>query len=221
MHPSDTARQSHTSKLNHPIIKPALFVLCLLPLAQLIYQVSTDQAGANPQEFLIRSTGQWALRFLCLTLAVTPLRVLLAQPAFARLRRMLGLYVFFYAVLHLLCYAVFDKDLDLAAISKDLTQRPFIWVGFSAWVLLVPLAATSWHRAIRWLGAQRWQRLHRLVYLIAGLALLHFFWLRASKGRLSAVLVYAAIVGLLLLWRVKHARQTRAPRGMASPQTRP
>jgi len=194
----------------HPAAKPLLFAAALLPFGWLAYGVvaavlwNVNTLGPNPAEYLIRSTGDWTLRFLCLTLAVTPLRVITAQPALARFRRMLGLFTYFYAALHLLCYAGFDMGLDVGEIARDIAKRPFILVGFSAFVLLTPLAATSFNRAIRALGAPRWQALHRLVYLVAGLAILHFFWMRAGKNDFAEVFVYAAILAMLLGWRLWH-----------------
>jgi methionine sulfoxide reductase heme-binding subunit len=192
--------------LLHPAAKPALFTACLLPLAWLVYGAVANRLGANPAEALIRSTGDWTLRFLCLVLAVTPLRQWTKQPALARFRRMLGLFVFFYAVLHFLAYAWLDMGLDLATIVRDIPKRPFALVGFLALLLLVPLAATSFNRAIKALGAPRWQALHRLVYAIALLALLHFFWMRAGKNDFAEVAVYAAVIGVLLGWRVWRLR---------------
>jgi methionine sulfoxide reductase heme-binding subunit len=192
--------------LLHPAAKPALFAACLLPLAWLVYGAVANRLGANPAEALIRSTGDWTLRFLCLVLAVTPLRQWTKQPALARFRRMLGLFVFFYAVLHFLAYAWLDMGLDLATIVRDIPKRPFALVGFLALLLLVPLAATSFNRAIKALGAPRWQALHRLVYAIALLALLHFFWMRAGKNDFAEVAVYAAVIGVLLGWRVWRLR---------------
>ena len=190
--------------LMHPLAKPVVFLLCLLPFFWLFYGAATNNLGANPAEYLIRSTGDWTLRFLCIVLAVTPLRVLTSTPQLARLRRMLGLFVYFYVVLHLLSYSWFDMGFDVPDIAKDIAKRPFILVGFSAFVLLTPLAATSFNRAIKALGGKRWQLLHRLVYPIAGLGLLHFFWMRASKNNFGEVAVYAAIVVVLLGWRVAH-----------------
>ena len=190
--------------LMHPLAKPVVFLLCLLPFVWLFYGAVTNNLGANPAEYLIRSAGDWTLRFLCIVLAVTPLRVLTSTPQLARLRRMLGLFVYFYVVLHLLSYSWFDMGFDVPDIAKDIAKRPFILVGFSAFVLLTPLAATSFNRAIKALGGKRWQLLHRLVYPIAGLGLLHFFWMRAGKNNFGEVAVYAAIVLLLLGWRVAH-----------------
>lgn len=182
--------------------KPLLFLTCLAPAGWLVYGALADQLGANPAEYLLRATGDWTLRMLCVVLAVTPLRVSLHLPGLARLRRMLGLYVYFYALLHLLCYAWFDMGFDVQEIVLDIPQRPFILVGFTAIVLLTPLAATSWNRAIRWLGGPRWQVLHRLVYAVAVLAVLHFFWMRAGKNDFAEVYVYAAVLGFLLGWRL-------------------
>ncbi len=198
--------------------KPLLFAACLLPLLWLVYGAVSDQLGANPAEALIRSTGDWTLRMLCLVLAVTPLRVLLRLSALARLRRMLGLYVYFYALLHMLCYAWLDMGFEVQDIAKDIAKRPFILVGFTALVLLTPLAATSWNRAIRAMGAARWQALHRLVYAVAVLAILHFFWMRAGKNNFAEVQVYASVLGLLLgwrLWRAASAQHGRPAVGRA------
>jgi sulfoxide reductase heme-binding subunit YedZ len=189
--------------LLHPAAKPALFVLCLLPLSWLLYAAATDQLGANPAEALIRATGDWTLRALCVVLAVTPLRVMSASPQLARFRRMLGLFVFFYALLHLLSYSGFDMGFDLAAIAHDIAKRPFILVGFLAFFLLAILAVTSWNRVIRALGGRRWQALHRAVYGVAVLAILHFFWMRAGKHNFAEVAVYGAIIAALLGWRLR------------------
>lgn len=188
--------------LLHGAAKPLLFMLCLLPLAWLVYAALANQLGANPAEALVRKTGDWTLRFMCLVLAVTPLRVISATPALARFRRMLGLFAYFYACVHLLSYSWFDMGFELDDIAKDIAKRPFILVGFSAFVLLTPLAATSFNAAIKALGARRWQALHKLVYLIAGLGILHFFWMRAGKHNFAEVIVYGAIVALLLGWRL-------------------
>ncbi len=198
--------------LMHPLAKPAVFVLALMPLAWLVWGAAADQLGANPAEYLERSLGDWTLRLLCLALAVTPLRVITGIAALARFRRMLGLFVYCYATLHLLAYAWFDMGFELAEIAKDIPKRPFVLVGFLAFVLLTPLAATSFNRAVKALGARRWQALHRLVYVVAGLAILHFFWMRAGKNDFAEVAVYAAILGLLLGWRLVQAvRKRRAP----------
>ena len=210
--------------LLHPVAKPLMFLLCLLPFGWLAFGAFTDGLGANPAEHLIRSTGDWTLRFLCIVLAVTPLRVSLKLNALARYRRMLGLFTYFYVAVHLLSYSWFDMGFEIAEIAKDIAKRPFILVGFAAFVLLTPLAATSFNCAIKALGAKRWQRLHKLVYLIAGLGLLHFFWMRAGKNDFAEVFVYAGIVAALMAWRVwnflrqrkARAQPSRIPRAQAS-----
>lgn len=188
--------------LGHPAVKPVVFVLWLLPVAWLVWAAFNDRLGANPAEALIRSLGDWSLRALVLVLLVTPLRVWMGWPQLARLRRMLGLFVFFYASLHWLAYAWFDMGFNWRDIVADVPKRPFILVGTLGWLLLLLLAATSFNRAIRWLGAARWQALHRSVYGIAALAVLHFFWMRAGKQDFAEVAVYAAILGGLLGWRL-------------------
>ncbi len=189
-------------------LKPLVFAACLLPLAWLVFGAVSNSLGANPAEALIRSTGDWTLRLLCLTLAVTPLRQWTGWHALARLRRMLGLTTFFYATLHVLAYAWLDMGLEIGDIVRDIPKRPFILVGTCALLLMVPLAATSFDRAVRALGAARWRALHRAVYAVAGLALLHFFWMRAGKNDFAEVAVYAAILGVLLGWRLwKRARR--------------
>jgi sulfoxide reductase heme-binding subunit YedZ len=185
-----------------PWAKPVVFVVCLLPLAWLVWGAVANTLGANPAEALIRATGDWTLRALCLTLAVTPLRQALGWHALARLRRMLGLFTFFYATLHFLCFAWLDMGFDVSAIVRDIIKRPFILVGTAALLLMLPLAATSFNRAIKALGARRWQLLHRLVYATALLGLLHFFWMRSGKNDFAEVAVYAVILGVLLGWRL-------------------
>ncbi len=218
--PNARTRSAVAPALLHPAAKVVLFVIALLPFAWLVYGIVTNNLGANPAEYLIRATGDWTLRFLCITLAVTPLRVITGTPALARFRRMLGLFVYFYVVLHLLSYSWFDMGFDVADIAKDIAKRPFILVGFSGFVLLTPLAATSFNRAVKALGARRWQALHKLVYVIAGLGILHFFWMRAGKNNFAEVAVYAAIVATLLGWRLaQYVTKKRAVRG-ASGQPR-
>ncbi|WP_271008331.1 sulfite oxidase heme-binding subunit YedZ [Paucibacter sp. B51] len=196
----------------HPAAKPLLFLICLAPLAWLIAAAATDRLGANPAEALIRGLGDWSLRGLCLTLAVTPLRVLSGQPALARFRRMLGLFSFFYASLHLLAYGWLDMGLELGDIGRDILKRPFILMGFVAWLLLLPLALTSFNRAIKALGAARWQRLHRAVYVLSLIALAHFIWMRAGKNNFAEPALYGAILGLLLGWRLWRAWRSGARR---------
>lgn len=188
--------------LLHPATKPLLFVAALGPFAWYFWGAWANTLGANPAEALIRGGGDWTLRLLCLTLAVTPLRQLSGWHALARLRRMLGLFTFFYGLLHALAYAWLDMGFDAAAIVTDIGKRPFILVGSAALLLMLPLAATSFNGAIRALGAKRWQALHRVVYAVALLALLHFFWMRAGKLNFGEVAVYAAIITTLLGWRL-------------------
>ena len=187
--------------LQHRSAKPVLWLLSFLPFAWLAWGAANDALGANPAEYLIRATGDWTLRWLCITLAVTPLRVMFGLPELAQLRRMLGLFTYFYVVLHLLCYSWLDMGFEWGDMVEDIVKRPFILVGFGAFVLLTPLALTSFNRAIRWLGAHRWQWLHRLVYAVAVLAVLHFFWMRAGKSNFAEVYVYASVLFALLAWR--------------------
>lgn len=198
--------------LLHPAAKAIVFVACLLPFAWLFWGALTDHLGANPAQYLDRATGRWTLRFLCLTLAVTPVRVIAGLPALQRFRRMLGLFTYFYVLLHLLAYSWFDQGFELHDIAKDIAKRPFILVGFTAFVLLTPLAATSFNRAVKALGVKRWQALHRLVYVIAGLAILHFFWMRSGKRDFGDVALYGAILAALLGWRVKEFVRKRVRR---------
>jgi methionine sulfoxide reductase heme-binding subunit len=193
----------------HPAAKPLLFATCLLPFAWLLYGAIANRLGANPAEHLIRATGDWTLRFLCITLAITPLRQAFALPALARFRRMLGLFTFFYVVLHFLSYAWLDMGFELDAIVRDIPKRPFALVGFTALLLMIPLAATSFNRAIKALGAARWQALHKCIYAIVLLGLLHFFWMRSAKNNFGEVAVYAVIIAALLGWRLR-ARLARA-----------
>lgn len=186
-----------------------LHALALLPLLWLVGAAAADRLGANPAEALIRGSGDWALRGLCLALAITPLRLTLGLPALARWRRACGLYAYFYALLHLGCYLWLDQGLDLAATAADIAKRPFILVGALAVLLLTPLAATSWGGAVRRLGAARWQRLHRLVYVVAALVILHFYWMRAGKRDFAEVQLYGGLVALLLLWRLARALAAR------------
>jgi sulfoxide reductase heme-binding subunit YedZ len=201
--------------LSHRAAKPLLFVMALGPFAGLLLGALTNGLGPNPAEALSRGTGEWVLRFLCLTLAVTPLRQWTGWTALARLRRMLGLFAFFYGLLHLLCYAWLDMGFDLGAIARDIPKRPFVLVGTLAMLLMLPLAATSFNRAIRALGATRWRQLHGLVYAIALLGLLHFFWMRSAKNNFAEVGAYAAVIALLLGWRLWTAWRMRAGAGAA------
>ena len=202
--------------LLQPATKPLLFALALIPFAHLLWGAIANTLGANPAEALIRGTGDWVLRFLCITLAVTPLREITGWSALARLRRMFGLFAYFYGITHFLCYAWLDMGLDLGDIVKDIPKRPFVLVGSLAMLLMTPLAATSFNRAIKWLGAARWKTLHKGVYAIVLLGLLHFFWMRAAKNNFAEWSVYAVIVALLLGWRLwRWAGKRRAQRAPA------
>ncbi|MDH3343296.1 MAG: sulfoxide reductase heme-binding subunit YedZ [Gammaproteobacteria bacterium] len=185
------------------IIKPVLFLLCLTPLAGLAWGAINNELGANPVEAMTRETGEWTLRFLLLTLMVTPARKLLSWSWLIKFRRMLGLFVFFYAVMHLLTYIWFDQYFDISEIVKDIIKRPFITVGFTAFVLLIPLAVTSNKIMIRRLK-HNWIKLHKLVYLIAVLGLLHFVWL--VKANCLQPVIYMFILLPLLLYRAYFER---------------
>lgn len=191
--------------MNPALIKPPLFLACLLPLAYYAWGAQADTLGANPIEAVTRGLGDWALNFLLITLAVTPLRRYSGWAWLGRLRRMLGLFVFFYAALHLTTYLWLDQFFDWPAIAKDILKRPFITVGMIGFALLVLLAATSNAFAIRRLGGRRWQELHRTVYAIGLLAVLHYAWM--VKADVSRPLLYALILAILLglraWWRVQ------------------
>ena len=180
--------------------KAGLFVLALLPLARLVWLGFTGGLGANPIEFITHSTGTWTLVGLLATLSVTPLRKLSGWNWLLRLRRMLGLFVFFYASLHFITYIWLDQFFDLGAVLKDVIKRPFITVGFLAFVLLIPLAVTSTNAMVKRLGGKNWQRLHRLVYVIAILGVTHYWWL--VKKDITQPLIYALILAALLAFRV-------------------
>jgi sulfoxide reductase heme-binding subunit YedZ len=197
-------------------IKGILFVLALLPFVRLAIFTVTDNLGANPIEFITRNTGDWTLYFLCITLAITPLRKLTNWVWLIRLRRMFGLFAFFYVALHFMTFFWFDHFFDLAEMWKDVLKRPFITVGFSAFVLLIPLAVTSTNKMIRRLGAKRWQWLHRLIYLIVPLGVLHFWWMKAGKNLLAQPILFTVIVAALLLSRLVF-RKPRAAVTAAKP----
>lgn len=195
-------RAQVADRLQAPWVKPLVLLACGLPLVFLVHAAFTDRLGANPAEALIRSLGDWTLRFLWITLAVTPLRRALGWPALVRWRRGLGLWAFAYGVLHLLSYVWLDMGLDVGEVVADVAKRPFILVGMLAMASMLPLALTSFNRAVRWMGGRRWQQLHRLVYGVALLALLHFYWMRSGKRLFTEVHVYAAILAVLLGWRI-------------------
>lgn len=185
-------------------IKPALFLFCLIPLLWLIWGAVNEMLGANPVEAMTRETGEWTLRFLLITLLITPARQLLNLPWLIKLRRMLGLFVFFYAVMHFLTYIWFDQFFDVNEIIKDIIKRPFITVGFTAFILLIPLALTSNKTMIRRLK-KNWVKLHQLIYIIAVLAVLHFIWL--VKADYKQPIIYGVILLLLLSYRAYHQRK--------------
>lgn len=201
--------------------KIVLFTLSLLPFARLVVFAFTDQLGANPIEFITRNTGDWTLYFLCLTLSVTPLRRITGVNWLIRLRRMLGLFAFFYAALHFMTFLWFDHFFDIDEMLRDVVKRPFITVGFSAFVLLIPLALTSTNGMVKRLGGKRWQQLHYLVYVIAPLGILHFWWMKAGKNDFAEPTLLGAIVALLLLprlyWRVVQPWMERRQGALASP----
>jgi methionine sulfoxide reductase heme-binding subunit len=180
--------------------KAALFPLCLGPLAAVIWPFVRGYTIPNPLEFIQHATGDWTLRFLVITLTITPLRQLARLPELIRFRRMLGLFAFFYACLHFTTYLVFDKFFDVHEIWKDVYKRPFITVGFLAFTLLIPLAITSTAGWIRRLGGRRWRILHRAIYISACCGVIHYYWL--VKSAVIRPLFYAAVVGVLLAWRV-------------------
>ena len=182
----------------------------MLPAARLLLFGFTDRLGANPIEFITRSSGDWTLYFLCLTLAVTPLRRFTNWNWLIKLRRMLGLFAFFYACLHFTTFLWFDHFFDVGEMLKDVVKRPFITVGFIAFVLLIPLALTSTNGMIRRLGGKRWQWLHRSLYAISMLGILHFWWMRAGKHNFEKPIVFGTIVALLLLVRVYFALRSRS-----------
>lgn len=187
------------------LIKAAIFVLALVPLARMVYLTLTGQL-VEPLEFITRGTGDWTLYFLCFTLAVTPLRRLSKWNWLIKLRRMLGLYMFFYGFLHFMTFLWFDHFFDVQEMWKDVLKRPFITVGFIAFVLLIPLAVTSTNAMVKRLGGKRWQWLHRVIYVIAPLAILHFWWMKAGKHNFTQPIIFGVILGVLLLMRVYWAR---------------
>jgi methionine sulfoxide reductase heme-binding subunit len=186
--------------LNSKWSKPVVFLICLVPLAALGWRALHGELTANPIEFITHATGDWTLRFLIITLCVTPFRKILHLPELIRFRRMLGLFAFFYACLHFTTYIWLDKFFDLSEMWKDIAKRKYITVGFTAFLLLIPLAVTSTAGWIRRLGGKRWQQLHRLIYFSATLGVIHYYWL--VKSAVIRPLTYGAIVAVLLLWRL-------------------
>ncbi|MBZ5591462.1 MAG: sulfoxide reductase heme-binding subunit YedZ [Acidobacteriia bacterium] len=181
-------------------LKVAVFALCLVPVLLLVWKAFNGGLGANPIEFITHATGDWTLRFLCITLSITPLRKLLRLPELVRFRRMLGLFGFFYGCLHFLTWLVVDKFFDWNEILKDVVKRPYITAGFTGFVLLIPLAVTSTTGWIRRMGGKRWQMLHRLIYVTACAGVVHYYWLVKSDIRLPVF--YGAIVAVLLAYRL-------------------
>jgi sulfoxide reductase heme-binding subunit YedZ len=192
------------NRLRQPLAKWVLVVLSLVPFAYLCAGVYFDSLGPNPAEYLIRASGDLTLRFLCITLLITPLRIITQWPEWLLFRRSLGLLTFFYACIHALCYSLLDMSWAWDEIAQDIVKRPFIAVGVAGMLLLTALAATSFNAAVKAMGAKRWRQLHRAVYGIAVLAILHFFWMRATKRNFDEVWLYAGILGVLLGFRVVH-----------------
>ena len=185
-----------------PWAKPLCWAMCAVPALALLVAGLSDALGANPAERLIRETGEWSLRFLWLTLLITPLRDVAGLPGLLRFRRALGVTAFVYAALHFLAYAWLDKSLLVADIVADVFKRNFILVGMVALLLMLPLALTSFNAAIRAIGGRRWQMLHKLAYVVALLGLLHFYWKMSAKNDVAEVMVYAVLLAVLLGWRV-------------------
>lgn len=187
------------ASLVHPWLKRAVFLACLVPLAQLLYDAYTDNLGANPIEAITHFTGDWTLIMLLASLSVTPLRKLTGWNNLIKFRRLLGLFAFFYTILHFMTYMVLDHFFDFQAIVKDIIKRPYVTAGFTAFVLMIPLAITSTAGMIRRLG-KRWQKLHRLVYIAAIAGVVHFYWL--VKADIRRPLQYGAVLALLLGYRL-------------------
>ncbi|MEY3999127.1 MAG: Sulfoxide reductase heme-binding subunit YedZ [Pseudomonadota bacterium] len=192
------------NRLRQPQAKWVLVLLSLVPFDYLCAGVYFDHLGPNPAEYLIRSSGDLTLRFLCITLLITPLRVITQWPEWLLFRRSLGLLTFFYACTHALCYSLLDMSWAWDEIAQDIVKRPFIAVGVAAMLLITALAVTSFNAAVKAMGAKRWRQLHRAVYGIAVLAILHFFWMRATKRNFDEVWLYAGILGVLLGFRLVH-----------------
>ncbi len=187
-------------------LKTSFFILSLLPLIRLIWLGTYDDLGANPVEFITRSTGTWALVFLCITLAMTPLRLLTGAAMWIKMRRMFGLFCFFYALLHFLIWIWLDQNFDVPAMMKDVIDRPFITMGFISFVFLIPLALTSNQWSLRSLG-KNWSLLHSLVYVIAITAIAHYWWHKAGKNDFGTVSIYGLVILLLLAFRIPKVKQ--------------
>jgi methionine sulfoxide reductase heme-binding subunit len=185
-----------------PWLKPVLWVLCAVPACVLLAGALTGHLGANPSEKLVKETGEWALRWLWLTLAISPLRDVAGLPGLLKYRRALGVTAFVYALLHFMAYAGLDKGFVLDDIVRDVFKRNFIFVGMAALLMMLPLGLTSFNAAIRAMGGRNWQQLHKLVYFVALAGLLHFYWKKSAKNDVDEVMVYAVILAVLLGWRV-------------------
>lgn len=204
--------------LRNKWLKVCVFIACLVPLGLLLWRGFTGGLGANPVEFITHATGDWTIRFLVITLAITPLRQMFGVPDLIRFRRMLGLFAFFYGCLHFTTYIWLDKFFNFPEMWKDVAKRPFITMGFSAFVLMIPLAVTSTAGWIRRLGGRRWLMLHRLIYVSAICAVIHYYWLVKSDERKP--LFYGGCVAVLLLWRAgRWLRQRRTPVRAAAPMS--
>lgn len=183
------------------VLKIGVFLLCLIPIGLLVYHAVTNNLGPNPVEAVTKSTGIWSLNFLWITLAITPLRKLCHLPILIRLRRMLGLFAFFYVCIHFIVWFGADHQFDFSEMLTDIKKRPFILVGFTAFMLLLPLAMTSWNKAIKWMGGKNWQRLHYLIYLIAVLGATHFYWIKSAKNNTNEPYLYMIILIVLFALR--------------------
>ena len=201
-----------------PWIKAVVFLACLIPLEHLVWQGFRNRLGANPVEYITHSTGWWTLAFVLITLCVTPVRKIAGLPWLLRLRRMLGLFAFFYASLHFTTYIWLDQFFDWKDIVKDIGKRPFIMLGFAAFVLLIPLASTSTNAMVKRLGAKRWQWLHRLIYVLSALGVAHFWWL--VKKDTTEPFIFALLLALLLIIRLlyllKQQRSASPPAAVRS-----
>jgi sulfoxide reductase heme-binding subunit YedZ len=195
--------------------KPVVFLLCLVPITRLVWGLVADTLGANPIDAITDTTGTWTLRFLAITLAVTPVRKITGFHELIRFRRMFGLFAFFHGTLHFFTYVWLDQFFDFSEIVRDVGMRPFITAGFTAFVLMIPLALTSTSAMIRRLGGRRWQMLHRLVYLSAIAGVVHYWWL--VKADLQRPQIYATIIGLLLLFRIVASVRRRSGSGVKAP----
>ena len=191
------------------VVKPTLFVVCLIPLMLITWDAFNNQLGANPIEKIMRRTGDWTLRFLLITLTITPARQLLNLPWLIKLRRMLGLFAFFYALLHFTNYIWLDQYFDVDEIIKDVIKRKYITIGFACFLMLIPLAITSTNKMVKRLGGKRWQKLHKSVYAIAIGGVIHYLWL--VKKDLSEPLIYAVLLAILLGYRIWQSQRKKPP----------